>query len=43
MQLSTGSQIIGALQTRQEILIWTDAGIVSMRFVGAPLHLALMR
>jgi hypothetical protein len=36
VQLSTGSQIIGALQTRQEILIWTDAGIVSMRFVGAP-------
>jgi hypothetical protein len=24
------------MQTRQEILIWTDAGIVSMRFVGAP-------
>jgi len=36
VQLSTGSTIIGALQTRQEILIWTDAGIVSMRFVGAP-------
>jgi hypothetical protein len=36
VQLSTGSSIIGALQTRQEILIWTDAGIVSMRFVGAP-------
>jgi len=36
VQLSTGSTIIAALQTRQEILIWTDAGIVSMRFVGAP-------
>tara|TARA_R100001594_G_scaffold8675_1_gene22085 strand:+ start:49 stop:1917 length:1869 start_codon:yes stop_codon:yes gene_type:complete len=36
VQLSTGSTIIGAMQTRQEILIWTDAGIVSMRFVGAP-------
>ena len=36
VQLSTGSTIIGALQTRQEILIWTDAGIVSMRFVGSP-------
>ena len=36
VQLSTGSSIVGALQTRQEILIWTDAGIVSMRFVGAP-------
>jgi hypothetical protein len=36
VQLSTGSTIVGALRTRQEILIWTDAGIVSMRFVGAP-------
>ena len=27
VQLSMGSIIIGALQTRQEILIWTDAGI----------------
>jgi len=34
--LSQGSTIIGAIQTRQEILIWTDAGITSMRFVGAP-------
>ena len=31
-----GFKIIGSLRTRQEILIWTDAGIVSMRFVGAP-------
>ncbi len=36
VQLSMGSTIIGALRTRQEILIWTDAGIISMRFVGAP-------
>ena len=36
VQLSLGSTIIGALRTRQEILIWTDAGIVSMRFVGEP-------
>jgi hypothetical protein len=35
-RLSTGSLIIGALQTRQETLIWTDAGIESMRFAGAP-------
>ena len=36
VQLSSGSTIIGALKTRQEILIWTDVGIVSMRFVGSP-------
>ena len=36
VQLSQGSTIVGALRTRQEILIWTDAGIVPMRFVGEP-------
>ena len=36
LRLGTGSEIIGALQTRQEILIWTDAALYSMRFVGAP-------
>ena len=36
VKLSSGSVIIGAIKTRQEILIFTDAGIVSMRFVGAP-------
>ena len=35
-RLSQGSQIITALQTRQEILIWTDTSIYSMQFVGAP-------
>lgn len=34
--LPTGTQIIGAVRTRQEILIFTDGGIVSMRFTGAP-------
>lgn len=34
--ISTGSAFIGALRTRQEILIWTDTGVVSMRYVGAP-------
>jgi len=36
-RLSHGSQIIGALQTRQEILIWTDAAIYSMQYIGPPL------
>lgn len=34
--LSTGTSIIGAVKTRQEILIFTDEGIQSMRFIGAP-------
>ncbi len=35
-ELSLGSEIIGGLSTKQEVLIWTDAGIVSMRYVGSP-------
>jgi len=37
-ELSSGSEIIGALTTRQETLIWTDNGIVSMRYVGSPFY-----
>lgn len=35
-RLSHGSQIITALQTRQEILVWTDSSIYSMQYLGAP-------
>jgi len=35
-ELSSCSEIIGAMMTRQEILIWTDCGIVSMRYIGSP-------
>ena len=36
-RLSHGSTIIGALQTRQEIVVWTNSAIYSMQFIGAPL------
>ena len=35
-RLSQGSAIITAIQTRQEILVWTDAAIYSMQYLGAP-------
>lgn len=35
-RLSHGSEIITALQTRQEILVWTDAAVYSMQYLGAP-------
>ena len=35
-RVSSGSYILGALKTRNEILIWTDAAIHSMRFIGGP-------
>ena len=36
VQLSQGSVIVAAIKTRQEIIIFTDVGLVSMRFVGSP-------
>jgi hypothetical protein len=35
-QLSHGSQIITAIQTRQEILVLTDTAIYSMQYLGPP-------
>ena len=35
-RLSHGSEIITAMQTRQEILVYTDSAMYSMQFVGAP-------
>jgi hypothetical protein len=35
-RLSHGSRIIGSLQTRQEIVVWTDAAIYSMQYLGPP-------
>lgn len=35
-QLSHGSVIVGVLQTRQEILVWTDAALYAMQYLGPP-------
>lgn len=35
-RLSHGSFIVGALQTRQEILVWTDSTVYSMQYLGPP-------
>ena len=37
LTLTRGSQIITALQTRQEILVWTDSTLYSMQYLGYPL------
>ena len=34
MRISSGSEIISAQKTRQEMLIWTDVNLHAMRFVG---------
>jgi hypothetical protein len=35
-RLSHGSYIVGALQTRQEIMVWTDSAVYSMQYLGPP-------
>jgi hypothetical protein len=35
-QLSTGSSIVAHQQARQEILVWTDAALYSMQYLGPP-------
>ena len=37
-ELSSCSEIVGGVRARNEILIWTDCGIVSMRYIGSPFY-----
>ena len=37
IRLSHGSEIITAMQARQEILVWTDSSLYSLQYVGAPI------
>jgi hypothetical protein len=36
IQLSDGSELITCLQTRQEIVTWTDSALYSLQYVGVP-------
>ena len=36
LRLSAGTQIVGGLRSRQEVLIWTDDALYNMRFIGPP-------
>lgn len=36
LRLSHGSEIVAALQVRQEILVWTDSSLYSLQYLGAP-------
>lgn len=37
VRLSAGSEIVTRLQTRQEVLVWTDTALYSLQYVGAPI------
>ena len=36
LTLSNGSEIVAAHQARQEVLVWSDAALYSLQYVGAP-------
>lgn len=36
LRLSHGSKIVAVLQSRQEILVWTDASMYSLQYLGPP-------
>ena len=40
-RLSAGSSIVGALRSKQEILVWTDIALYSMSFIGQPFTFGL--
>ena len=37
LRLSHGSRIVTALQSRQEIVVWTDSSFYSLQYLGAPI------
>ena len=37
VRLSRGTEIVTATQSRQEILVWTDAALYSLQYQGAPI------
>lgn len=36
IRLSHGSKILSALQSRQEVLVWTDSSLYNLQYVGPP-------
>ena len=41
IRIPTGAEFISALETRQEILVWTDSSVHSMRYIGAPFEYSI--
>jgi len=41
LRLSSGSKIVGAVKSRQEIVVFTDTSVYSMQFVGPPYTFAV--
>lgn len=43
LRLGSGSTFVKALETKREILIWTDTSITSMRYIGPPFTFGLQQ
>ena len=41
--MGAGSQFVQAVETKREILVWTDASLHSMRFIGPPFTFGLQQ
>ena len=43
LRLGSGSTFVRALETKREILVWTDTSLTSMRFIGPPFTFGLQQ
>jgi hypothetical protein len=41
LRIGTGSEIVAAVQTKQQIIVFTDRSVSSMQFIGAPFTFGL--
>lgn len=43
IRIPTGSEFITAMETKQEILVWSDDSVHSLRYIGAPFEYSIAR
>lgn len=43
IRIPSGSEFVGAIETKQEILVWSDDSVHSLRYVGAPFEYSISR
>jgi hypothetical protein len=43
IRIPGGSEFVAAVETKQEILVWTDDSVHSLRYVGAPFEYSISR
>jgi len=43
IRIPTGSEFISAIETKQEILVWSDDAVHSLRYIGAPFEYSIVR